>query len=108
MRQFRFRAVVTLDRLAQGGHCGQYPSPKRGLLLHARRIGQPSCATDFPAEVSQYEELPQPGEPRVLTLTVTGDDALFYLDAGQPFTLWGRCAGHGIISRRVFTGSGPS
>jgi hypothetical protein len=43
-----------------------------------------------------------------VTITVTDDQAPAYFGPGQPFTLWGECAGHGVVCRRVFTDFGPS
>ena len=78
-------------------------------MVHAQRIGQPDYHKYFPAAICQDEERPlRPGEQHIVTITVTGDDAPSYLAAGQRFTLWGGCSGHGIISRRVFTAAGPS
>lgn len=38
-----------------------------------------------------------------LTMTVLGDDACDYLEAGDTFALWrGHDVGHGVISRRLF------
>lgn len=109
MKQFRFRALVTVEAPARGGSERQYPSGTRSLMVHAWRIGQPSWDKYFPAAICRDDGLPlRPGERAIVTITVTGDDAPEYLGYGQPFTLWGAGAGHGIISRRVFTAFGPS
>ena len=109
MRKFRFRALVTLDPSARGSPGRQYPSGTHALMVHARRIDQPHCHKYFPAAICQDEERPlRPGEHLIVTITVTGDDAPSYLAAGQSFTIWGGCSGHGIISRRAFTAAGPS
>jgi hypothetical protein len=109
MRQFRFRALVALDPPAPGTPGTEYPSGTHKLMVHARCISQPGCDRYFPAEISRDDEQPlQPGEQAVVTITVTDDDAPLYLAAGKPFTLWGTGNGHGIITRRVFTASGPS
>jgi hypothetical protein len=109
VKQFRFRALVTVEVPARGGPGRQYPSGTRALMVHARRIGQPSCDKYFPASICRDDGLPlRPGQRAIVTITVTGDDAAEYLGSGQPFTLWGGGAGHGIISRQVFTASGPS
>jgi hypothetical protein len=104
MRQIKYRALVTLDPPARGAPSRQYPSGTHALMIHAERIGQPSCDKYFPAAVYPDDELPlKPGEQRLVTIAVTGDDAPSYLAAGQPFTIWGGGSGHGIISRRLFT-----
>jgi hypothetical protein len=104
MRQIKYRALVTLDAPAKGGPGRQYPSGTHALMVHARRIGQPSCDKYFPASIYPDDEQPlMPGEQRIVTITVAEDDAPAYLAAGQPFTIWGASSGHGVISRRVFT-----
>jgi hypothetical protein len=109
VRQYRFRALVTLDPAAQGRPGGQYPSGTHALMVHAWRIGQPSDDKYLPAVICQDEERPlREGEHTIVTITVTDDEAPGYLAPGQPFTIWGGSTGHGIISRRVFTNSGPS
>jgi hypothetical protein len=108
MKRFRYRALVELDRPMRGGPGRLYPSGTRALMVHARRIGQPSGHKYFPATIAQDDQQPlQPGEHLVVTITVSDDDAPSYLAPGQPFTIWGGNTGHGIISRRVFTESGP-
>lgn len=109
MKRFRYRALVELDRPARCGPGRPYPSGTRALMVHARRIGQPSVHKYFPAAIAQDDQQPlQPGEHVVVTIAVTDDDAPSCLAPGQPFVIWGDRTGHGIISRRVFTGSGPS
>jgi len=107
MKRFRYRALVTLD-LPVNGADTRYPSGTRALTVHARRMAEPSEDKYMPATISTDDLLPfKPGDHVVVTITVTDDDAPSYLGPGQSFTLWGRSTGHGIISRRVFTDSGP-
>lgn len=110
MRQFRFRALVTLDPVARDGPARQYASGTHALMVHACCLVQPSCDKYFPAVISRDEEQPlQPGEHAVVTIALAGDDAEAFFAPGQRFTLWaGGDVGHGTISRRVFTSSGPS
>jgi hypothetical protein len=108
MKRFRYRALVELDQPRQGRGGRPYPSGTRALMVHAQHIGQPPGHKYFPATIAQDDEQPlQPGQHAVVTITVTDDDAPSYLAPGQPFTIWGDSTGHGIISRRVFTDSGP-
>jgi hypothetical protein len=108
MKRFRYRALVELDSLRRGATRRQYPSGTRALMVHARRIDQPFLHKYFPATITQDDQRPlRPGQHAVVTITVTDDDAPSYLATGQPFTIWGDATGHGIISRRVFTDSGP-
>ncbi len=109
MRQFKFRALVTLDPPAPGREVRQYPSETHNLMIHAWRIGDLSCDKYFPTVIACDADSPlQQGERAVVTVTVAGDDALQYLGTGQPFTIWGASAGHGVISRREFTDGQPS
>lgn len=109
MRQFKFRALVTLDPPAPGRDVRIYPTGTHSLMVHARRIGDLSSDKYFPTTIACDAEHPlQQGEPTVITITVAGDDALQYLCPGQPFTVFGASGGHGIISRRVFTDGQPS
>jgi len=107
MKRFRYRALVTLDPPVSGVGT-RYPSGTRALMVHARRIAEPLVHKYMPATISTDDLLPfRPGDHVVVTITVTDDDAPSYLGPGQSFTLWGGSTGHGIISRRVFTDSGP-
>jgi hypothetical protein len=108
MKRFRYRALVQLDPTPRGGVDRKYPSGTRALMVHARRIGEPSVHRFMPATISSDDQLPlRPGDHVVVTIAVADDDAPSFLCPGQPFTLWGRSSGHGIISRRVFFDSGP-
>lgn len=116
MRQFRFRALVTLDiaELPAGPPCPdglQYPSHTRSLVVHARPLrADTGPARYFPAEIWRDDEQPlRPGDRAVVTVRVSDDRADGYLDAGQEFALWsGTEVGHGTVFRRVFTDYGPS
>lgn len=109
MKQFRFRALINLDPLPADSGQRRYPSSTRQLLLHSRRLDAPRSDKYVRAVISADGDVPlEPGKTIIATITVTDDDALFYLAAGQTFTLWGRGSGRGVISRRVFTSQGPS
>jgi hypothetical protein len=105
---FRFRAVITLDPAA-GPAAGEYASGTRALLIRDARIGDPGTGQFFQAMMTWDEENPlRPGDHAVVTLTIADSDAPACLAAGQHFTLWGACAGRGVISRQVYTAAGPS
>jgi hypothetical protein len=109
MRHFKFRALVTLDPPAPNAEVRRFPTGTHNLMIHARRIGDLSSDKYFPAVIACDAEHPlEQGERAVVTFTVEGDDALAYLGAGQPFTIWGASGGHGVISRREFTDGQPS
>lgn len=106
MRLFKYRALVTLDP-GRTGH--DFPSGTHSLVVHANRIDDAACDKYFPAVIATDDEAPlHEGERTVVTVTVAADDAPDFLAAGQTFTLWGETAGHGIVSRRVFTDGEPS
>jgi hypothetical protein len=115
MRQFRFRALITLDEAgppATALHppARQYPSHTRALGIAARPLRCAGPARYFPAEIWRDGDRPlQPGDHVVVTFRVTDDEATAYFGAGQRFTLWsGGNVGHGTVARRVFTDYGPS
>jgi hypothetical protein len=109
MKPFRFRAWVTLDPPRAKRIGRQYASGTHSLMVHARRTGQPFCDKYFPATIAGENGLPlRPGKPTVVTITVSDDQASAFFSPGQPFTLWGECGGHGVVTRRVFTDFGPS
>jgi hypothetical protein len=108
MKRFRYRALIELDQSTRGDPDKEYLSGTRALMVHAWRIGQPSADRYFSATMSQDDQQPlHAGDHAVVTITVLDDDAPLYLGPGQQFTIWGASTGHGIISRRVFTDSGP-
>jgi hypothetical protein len=105
---FRFRAVITLDPAAEPA-AAEYASGTRALLIRDARVGDPGAGQFFQAMMTWDEENPlRPGDHAVVTLTIADSDAPACLASGQRFTLWGACAGRGVISRRVYTAAGPS
>jgi len=109
MTHFKFRALVTLDPPAPDADVRQFASGTHNLMIHACQLGDLSHDKYFPTVIACDAEHPlQQGERAVVTFTVEGDDALEYLGAGQQFTIFGACAGHGVISRREFTDGQPS
>lgn len=114
MKQFRFRALITVDswnpapRGGDSGH-GLDPSETHALMIHAWHADQPPRGKYFPAAISRDDGRPLlPRERQVVTITITDDEAPLFLAPGRPFTIWGGGSGRGVISRRVFTTSGPS
>ncbi len=120
MHRTRFRAAITLNPAAAPGeprppsrHCldrARYLNPTRALMIEIRPLRNAGSVRHFPAEICWDSEEPlRPGDHAVVTITVTDDEAGDYFAAGQPFTLWsGGEAGHGVISRRVYTDHAPS
>lgn len=115
MRQFMFRALVTLnpaDTSPGAGHSPvlHYPSHTRALVILAQPLrADGSPAQYFPTEIWRDDELPLcPGDHVAVTVRVSDEHADRYFDAGQRFTLWsGGQVGYGIMYQRI-TGHGPS
>jgi hypothetical protein len=102
MKQFKFRAVLTLEPAARDHQSKRYPSGTHSLLV---RCGRPGLSKYFPANLYPAGGRPlESGDSHVVvTLEVSGDDACAFLWPGQRITLWnGRDVGHGVISRRAF------
>ena len=113
MKQFRFRALVTLDSWSPADRgqdsCRLDPSAAHALMIHAWHADLPSCSRSFPAALSRDDGRPlAPGRGQVVTIAVADDEVPLFLAPGRSFTIWGGGSGHGVISRRVFTDSGPS
>jgi len=116
VRQFRFRALVTLDPVEHRSGAvhppeRQYPSHTRALMILARPLrADVGPARLLPAEIWRDGEEPlRAGDRVVVTARVCDDQADAFLEAGQRFTLWsGGSVGHGTVFRRVFTDYGPS
>ena len=112
MRQFRFRALVMLDSWApaRGRHLhGLDPSATHALIIHAWRADRPARTKSVPAAIARDDGHPLgSGERQVVTITIADDEAPLFLAPGRRFTIWGGGSGRGVISRRVFTDSGPS
>ena len=109
MRQYRFRAVITLDPAAREdaarGHLG---GPHTCCLI------QPGHGKYFPAVIClEDEELPLRRAVRaVLSATLSDREARALFAPGQRFTIWAdamvghtiradHLIGHGVISRPV-------
>jgi len=109
VKQFKFRALITLDPPPADCVDRRYQSGTRHLLVHAQRLDEPCQGKYLPAMILSDTSQPlEPGTRQITTIAVTDDDALAYLAPGQRFTLWGRGSGHGVISRRIFTDQSPS
>jgi hypothetical protein len=109
MRQYRFRAVITLDPAAREdaarGHLG---GP------HTCYVVQPGHGKYFPAAIClEDDELPlRPGIRAVLSAALADGEAKTLFAPGQRFTIWADAIightvvaddliGHGVISHRV-------
>jgi len=108
---FHYRALVTLDpqRPGRPDSAAELPSGTHNLMVHAWRDGAPPHDKYFAAEIWRDDDGPlRAGERTIVTITVTDDDAPLYLGPGRMFTFWGAGGGRGVVSRRVFSHSGPS
>lgn len=103
MRQFRFRAFLTLDAARQDEPDREYPSGSHDLMIHSGRLDEPALRQLFPAAIYRDDDEPlRPGDADVLATVVLSDEhACEYLGPGQHVTLWnGHECGHGVISRQ--------
>ena len=115
MRQFRFRALVTLEPADPGSGAlhkppRRYPNHTRALSLAFPLRAGAGPTRPLPAEIWwDGDEQLRPGVRALVTARVSDDRADDFLDAGQRFTLWsGSDVGHGTVCRRVFTDYSPS
>jgi hypothetical protein len=114
LRQFRFRALITLDPAGPRSSplhppAQQYPNHTHALVVLAHPLHGADRCRYFPAETCWDGGEPlHPGDHAVVTLTVNDDEAGEFLGTGQQFVLWsGGDVGHGVVSRRVFSEGGP-
>jgi hypothetical protein len=105
VKQYRYRALVRLEYSGGGGRTEQALPDTGGRVVVRARHHETHRSKLFSALVTTT-----PGEPVraavdhsiQLTMTVLGDDATDYLDAGDTFALWrGHDIGQGVISRRL-------
>lgn len=90
MRQYRFRARVTLDAAAPEGVARSLTSRMRALMAHDCCLLQPFCYRVYlPAVISPDRELTlQPGGHVVVTIALAGGEAEALFPPGQRFTIW--------------------
>jgi hypothetical protein len=105
MKSYKYRALVKLER-AESGHSGDPPLPETGGRVVVRAHHHETHRSKiFSALVTTThgEQLRAADHSIQLTMTVLGDDACDYLEAGDTFALWrGHEIGQGVISRRLF------
>jgi hypothetical protein len=103
VKRFKYRALVRID--PPGGGHREEPLPGSGCRLTVRaRHHETHRSKFFSALVNTAdgEPLQAAGHSIQLTMSVLGDDACDYLDAGDDFFLWrGHDIGHGVISRSL-------
>lgn len=91
VRQYRFRALVTLDAAAREGPTRGLTSRMRSLTPHdCCLLLQPFCYRVYlPAVISPDRESPlQPGGRVVVTIALAGGEAEALFAPGQRFTIW--------------------
>ena len=88
VKQYKYSALVRLNAPSDVKPEPELPVPGGRVVVRARHHAQ--------------DRVVQANRSIQLTLTVLGDDACDYLEAGDSFTLWrGRDIGQGVISRRL-------
>jgi hypothetical protein len=111
VRQYGFRAQVTLDPTAHVGLMRGLPSRTHALTTRTCFLIEPSYHEYFPAVISRVEELPlRPGVHVVVSIALAADEAEASFAPGQRFTIWSDAVvghtiwpdglvGYGVISR---------
>lgn len=110
VRQYKYRAVISLDHAACNAPSWRYPSGTHSVMIRCSKMAAPAQRRSFPAAIYRPDDQPlAPGEAHVvMTIEIADDEASAFLGPGQHITLWnGRDIGHGVISRRVFFTSVP-
>jgi hypothetical protein len=105
VKQYKYRALVRLEH-SRGNERAEQDLPETGGRVVVRaRHHETHQSKFFSALVTTVpgESVREAGDHSIqLTMTVLGDDATDYLDAGDAFALWrGHDIGHGVIARRL-------
>lgn len=99
MRQYRFRALVTLAPVVREGPARRLPDLARALTAHACCLIQPAYHHEyFPAVISRDEEPPlSPAGHAMMTVALADGEAETLFAPGQRFTIWA----DGIVGRTI-------
>jgi hypothetical protein len=105
VKSYKYSALVKLAPPG-GEHSTDPPLPETNARVVVRAEHHETHRSKiFSALISSaYGEPLRPSDHSIqLTMTVLGDDAVDYLDAGDTFALWrGHDIGQGVISRRLY------
>lgn len=105
VKTYKYRALVKLDPAGPGRRADPALPETGGRLVVRAQHHDTHRSKIFSALISATSDEPlRPTDHSIqLTMTVLGDDACDYLEAGDTFALWrGHDIGHGVISRRLF------
>jgi hypothetical protein len=105
VKSYKYRALVRLDRPGPGRRPDPALPETGGRFVVRAHHHETHRSKIFSALVAMPADEPLRAADHSiqLTMTVLGDDACDYLEAGDTFALWrGHDVGHGIISRRLF------
>ena len=99
MRQYRFRALITLDAAVREGPARGLPSRMRAHTARYCCLLEPFCYRVYlPAVISSDRGLPlQPGRRVVVTIALADGEAEALFGAGQRFTIWA----DGVVDRTI-------
>lgn len=103
VKRYKYSALVKLDTPGQAGLRPSLPEAGGRVVVRARHHdSQRTKIFSALVTTTMGEPLRAADHSIQLTMTVLGDDAADYLDAGDSFALWrGHDIGHGVISRRL-------
>ena len=105
MKHYKYSALVKLDPPVDGKSAA-LPLPETGgrvvVRAHHRETHRSKVFSAL-VTITPGESLRAADHSIRLTMTVLGEDARDYLEAGDTFALWrGHDIGQGVISRRLF------
>jgi len=102
VKQYKYSALVRLNPPSDVSAEPELPAAGGRVVVRARHHDT-RMSKIFSALVSNAQDRTVRANRSIqLTLTVLGDDACDYLEAGDSFTLWrGHDIGQGVISRRL-------
>jgi hypothetical protein len=102
VKQYKYSALVRLNPPSDVSAEPELPVAGGRVVVRARHHDT-RISKIFSALVSNAQDHTARANRSIqLTLTVLGDDACDYLDAGDSFTLWrGHDIAQGVISRRL-------
>ena len=102
VKQYKYSALVRLNPPSDVSAEPELPVAGGRVVVRARHHDT-RISKIFSALVSNAQDRTMRANRSIqLTLTVLGDDACDYLEAGDSFTLWrGHDIGQGVISRRL-------
>ena len=104
MKRFKFQALITLDPPANVEAAGIPAGQTRRMVVRGEHHQTHRSKIFSTLVTSTGDRLPTLADDHlIVTIALTGDDALDYFGIGDRLALWrGGDIAHGIITRRLF------